>query len=369
MRRIRVLIVDDAVVVRRLLSDIIAGDPELEVVGTAASGTIALQKLPQVTPDVVTLDVEMPGLTGIETVREIRKQYPMLPVIMFSTLTERGAGATIDALAAGATDYVTKPANVGSVAAGMQAVREAIIPKIKSLCGRACGIEPAVRAALPTRVPAPACPAKPSVAAPVEVVAIGTSTGGPNALGEVLPGLPADLPVPIVVVQHMPPVFTKLLAERLAARCAFPVTEAKHGDVLEPGRAWIAPGDHHMVVKRSGTSVVIELNQDPPENSCRPAVDPLFRSVARVYAERTLAAVLTGMGYDGRRGAEAVRDAGGRVLVQDQATSVVWGMPGAVAEAGLADATLPLDQIAAELTRRIRAHRHSATGAVRARLA
>jgi len=368
MRRIRVLIVDDAVVVRRLLSDILSGDAELEVVGTAASGTIALQKLPQLTPDVVTLDVEMPGLTGIETVREIRKQYPTLPVIMFSTLTERGAGATIDALSAGATDYVTKPANVGSVAAGMQAVREAIIPKIKSLCARTCGIDLGARAPSPVRLTVPARALQQAVA-PVDVLAIGTSTGGPNALGVLLPSMPADLPVPILIVQHMPPVFTKLLAERLASRCPFPISEARHGDVLVPGRVWIAPGDHHMVVKRSGTSVRIELNQEPPENSCRPAVDPLFRSVAQVYAERTLAVVLTGMGYDGRRGAEAVRDAGGRVLVQDQATSVVWGMPGAVAEAGIAEALLPLEQIAPELTRRLRAQRRTAAVTPQARLA
>ena len=355
MRRIRVLVVDDAVVVRKILSDILAADPDIEVVGTAASGTIALQKLPQLTPDVVTLDVEMPGLTGIETVREIRKRYPMLPVIMFSTLTERGAAATIDALAAGATDYVTKPANVGSVAAGMQAVRESIIPRIKSLCGRACGIEPSGVTSRPERPAAPRLP-RPATSR-IDVLAIGTSTGGPNALNAVLPHLPADLPVPVVIVQHMPAVFTKLLADRLSARCPFPVVEATHGELISPGRVWIAPGDHHMLVKQSGTSVRIELNQDPPENSCRPAVDPLFRSVARVYGDRTLAVVLTGMGYDGRRGAEAVHEAGGRILAQDQATSVVWGMPGAVADAGIADALVPLDQMAPEIGRHIRAQR------------
>lgn len=346
MTRIRVLVVDDAVVVRRLLTDVLAADPALEVVGTAASGTIALQKLRQLTPDVVTLDVEMPGLSGIETVREIRKEYPALPVIMFSKVSESANAATIDALAAGASDYVTRPVNVGSMEMAMQAVRDGIIPKIKSLCGRNRVPE---KRALPGRPLALRRP-QPS---PIEILAIGSSTGGPNALGTILPNLPADLPVPVVIVQHMPPVFTRLLAERLAARCAFPVVEATHGTLLERGHAWIAPGDHHLHVRRRGRDVRLELDQAPPENSCRPAVDPLFRSVAEVFGAGVLGVVLTGMGHDGCRGAEAIRERGGRVIVQDEATSVVWGMPGAVAEAGLADAVLPVEQIAADLVRRL----------------
>ncbi|HZR79905.1 MAG TPA: chemotaxis response regulator protein-glutamate methylesterase [Candidatus Binatia bacterium] len=358
--RIRILIVDDAVVVRRMVGDVLGSDPELEVVGTAPSGSIALQKIPQLNPDLVTLDVEMPGMTGIETLVELRKRYPLLPVIMFSTLTERGAATTLDALAAGASDYVTKPANVGSVSAAMQAVRDSLIPKIKTLCWRKS--MPACRPAPVRTVP----PGETRRSRRIDVLAIGTSTGGPNALTTVLPALPADFPVPIVIVQHMPPVFTRILAERLSARCAFEVREAAGGEELTAGHAWVAPGNHHMVVARDGNRVRLRLNQDTPENSCRPAVDPLFRSVAEVYGENALALVLTGMGHDGRRGAEAIRAAGGSVLVQDEATSVVWGMPGAVQEAGFADGVLALPAIAAEVVRRTKLHRAAPMPAARA---
>ena len=301
MRKIRVLIVDDAVVIRRLLTDIIASDPLLEVAGAAATGSIGLAKIPQVNPDVITLDVEMPGMSGIETLVEIRKQYPLLPVIMFSTLTARGAGATLDALALGASDYVTKPANVGSMTAGIQAVRESLIPKIKILCSRITGNAAATRpSAFTPRLSSATATAR------VDVLAIGVSTGGPNALAALLPQLPKDFPVPIVIVQHMPPVFTKLLATRLNSKAALHVAEAHDGARLVPGTAWIAPGDRHMEVRRAGVDVVLSTNGDPPENSCRPAVDPLFRSVATVYGKRVLALVLTGMGQDGLRGSEHV---------------------------------------------------------------
>ncbi len=349
MRKIRVLIVDDAVVIRRLLTDIITSDPQLEVAGAAATGSIGLAKIPQVNPDAITLDVEMPGMSGLETLVEIRKQYPVLPVIMFSTLTERGAGATLDALALGASDYVTKPANVGSMTAGIQAVRDSLIPKIKALCGRVLGPSPIARP------PMAATLGPPAVAGRVDVLAIGVSTGGPNALAALLPQLPKNFPVPIVIVQHMPPVFTKLLAQRLDSKAALHVDEGHDGACLAPGTAWIAPGDYHMEVKRAGVHVVVTTNQHPPENSCRPAVDPLFRSVAAVYGKRTLALVLTGMGQDGFLGSQTIHDAGGVILAQDEASSVVWGMPGAVA--GLAERILPLDQLPLEILRRVRVGR------------
>lgn len=346
MRPIRVLVVDDAVVIRRLLSDTLAGDPGIEVVGAAASGRIALQKIPQVTPDVVTLDVEMPEMSGLETLAAIRASYPKLPVIMFSTLTARGAGATLEALALGAADYVTKPANVGSVQAAMQAVREQLIPKIKTFCGAVAGHErPA------PRPPAPA--PRPLGGRPVELLAIGVSTGGPNALSALLPSLPGAFPVPIVVVQHMPPVFTRLLAERLQARCALRVREAQQGEALRAGEVLVAPGDWHLTVARTGDVLRARLHQEQPENSCRPAVDVLFRGAAAAAGPGVLGLVLTGMGHDGLRGARDIRDAGGQIVVQDQATSVVWGMPGAVAEAGLADRILPLEEIATDLMRRV----------------
>ena len=352
MPKLRVLIVDDSVVIRRLVSDIIIGDPELEVAGVAPNGRIALDRIPQVNPDIITLDVEMPEMDGLETLKELRKTYPRLPVIMFSTVTQRGATATIDALSLGASDYVTKPANVGKVEEGIARVRDDLIPKIKALCGRAVKIvakpinSPVTRPVLVPRAPVRA------PAARVEIVAIGTSTGGPNALADLLPELPETFPVPVVIVQHMPPVFTKLLADRLAAKSSLAIVEACANEELRPGKIWIAPGNYHMGVEKSANGARIKLNQEPPENSCRPAVDALFRSVVQVYGAATLGVILTGMGQDGLRGCEYIREGGGQILIQDEASSVVWGMPGFVARAGLADRELPLQQIAPEIVRR-----------------
>lgn len=355
MPKLRVLIVDDAVVVRRILTETLSADPDLEVV-TAANGRIALSKLDQVNPDIVTLDMEMPELDGLSTLKEIRKVRPKLPVIMFSTLTERGASVTLDALAAGANDYLTKPANVGSVALALARVKDELIPKIKALCK-----QDKVEAAPPAESkPRIVVPPLARLGAGVDVVAIGVSTGGPNALSELLPRLPKNLAVPIVIVQHMPPIFTKLLADRLASQCQIGVVEGAAGMKLASGKAIIAPGGMHMIVKRVGDAAVVELNTEPPENSCRPAVDPLFRSVANVYGARTLGIILTGMGSDGLRGCEVIRSKGGQVFVQDEATSVVWGMPGFVARANLADAQLPLGRIAPEIVTRALAGRNFA---------
>lgn len=364
MGKTRVLIADDSALIRRMLGDTLAADPALEVAATAANGRFLLAKLDHVNPDVVILDVEMPEMDGLQTLAELRKTHPRLPVIMFSTLTDRGASATLDALALGATDYVTKPSNVGSLDVAQARVREELIPKIKELALRATpSLFPVPRAnggATATGVArtglSSSSPGKLASrnAAPsgIDVVAIGVSTGGPNALAEVLPRLPADLPVPIVIVQHMPPVFTKLLAERLAAKSAVKIGEGAAGVTLRPGEVWIAPGGSHMTVERAGVGVRLALNQDPPENSCRPAVDVLFRSVARVYGARSLVVMMTGMGQDGLRGCEPVREAGGQIIAQDEASSVVWSMPGAVVRAGLADSVLPLGQLAQEITRR-----------------
>jgi two-component system chemotaxis response regulator CheB len=343
MLKTRVLIVDDSVVIRRLLADILAGDPALEVAGAAANGHIALAKLPQVNPDVVLLDIEMPDMNGLETLAALRRNYPKLPVIMFSALTERGAVHTLEALALGATDYITKPANMGSPGAATARVRDELIPRIKAL-HRAAG------ALMPQITPAPTFRTR--AGGQIDAVAIGVSTGGPNALAALLPQLPEDFPVPVVIVQHMPPLFTKFLADRLNGQCALTVREGVPGAKVEPGTVWIAPGDWHMIVERAGTSVVLRTHRGQQENSCRPAVDVLFRSVASVYGAHTLAIVLTGMGQDGLRGAEEIRERGGHVLAQDEASSVVWGMPGFVTNAGLADRVLPLDQIALEIIRR-----------------
>ncbi len=348
MRRIRILIVDDSTVIRRLLSDALASDTELEVAGTAPNGKIALAKIPQVNPDLVTLDMEMPEMDGISTLVELRKIYPKLPVVMFSTLTQRGAESTLDALSKGANDYVTKPANVGSVTAALQNVRNELIPKIKALCP---WNKPVVVAAPPTvrRINSTNQLSRSAVPTRINIVTIGVSTGGPNALLKVLSTIPETFPVPIVLVQHMPPIFTKHLADRLNQTCKLRVQEAIAGDVIQAGGVWIAPGDYHLVLERFLSTVRLQVQQGPPENSCRPAVDVLFRSVAEIYGASTLAVVMTGMGQDGLRGCEAVRDVGGTVLIQDEATSVVWGMPAAVSRAGLANHVMPLDGIADKL--------------------
>lgn len=346
MTKIRILVVDDSVVIRRLLSETLAEDAELEVVGAASDGKLGLAKIAQLHPDIVTLDVEMPVMDGLETLREVRKLYPKLPVVMFSTLTEHGAAATLDALALGASDYTTKPGNLGGAAA-IHAVRADLIPKVKALCGSR------KKAKLTLPPPMPPVAVRRSAHRRIEIVAIGCSTGGPNALAEVLPGIPRDFPVPIVLVQHMPPIFTRLLADRLAARSQIGIHEGCAGDVLSPGHAWIAPGNFHMQIKRIGTTRRLELNQNPPENSCRPAVDVLFRSVAEVYAAGALAVVMTGMGSDGVIGAKMIRQCGGEVLVQDEASSVVWGMPGLVYSSGQADGVYPLEQLGSEVTRRV----------------
>jgi two-component system chemotaxis response regulator CheB len=345
-----------------VLSEALKADPAIDVVGYAADGRIGLSKITQVQPDIITLDIEMPGMSGFETLKEIRRLYPKLPVVMFSTLTERGAAATLDALALGASDYVTKPSNTGSLDVTLKRIREELIPKVKALCSRSSGL--AVSETKPiVRPPAPRPPTLPRLhSSRVEVLAIGTSTGGPNALSELLPALPRDFPVPIVVVQHMPPLFTRLLAERLDRESEIQIREGVAGGVLDPGQAWIAPGDHHMVVERHDRTVKLGLNQEPPENSCRPAVDVMFRSVSKVYGPATLAVVMTGMGSDGVRGSADVRECGGTVIVQDEASSVVWGMPGQVAASGLADGIVPLAELASEIERRVRSSGASSSG-------
>ena len=362
MTAIRVLVVDDSVVVRRLLVEALTVDPDIEVAGTAPDGQVALTKIPLVRPDLITLDVEMPVMSGLETLREIRKLYPKLPVIMFSTLTERGATTTLDALTLGASDYVTKPSNTGGVEQTRARIQADLIPKVKALC-RAPHEEnlasaPAVVSAPP--IAARRGPSKTTGAMQrIDLVAIGCSTGGPNALAALLPSLSGGFPVPIVIVQHMPPLFTRLLAERLDRQCSVRIREGKEGEPLQTGGAWIAPGDFHMQVVREAQAARLAMNQEPPQNSCRPSVDVLFESVAKEYGPNVLGVVLTGMGSDGVRGAQCIRTAGGQVIVQNEATSVVWGMPGQVAAAGQADGIFPLQEMAAEIEKRANWNRFS----------
>jgi two-component system, chemotaxis family, protein-glutamate methylesterase/glutaminase len=346
MRKIRTLIVDDAVVVRQLVSRALGEDPQVEVVGTAPNGRIALSKVEQLSPDVVTLDLDMPDMDGLETLAALKKSHPDVEVIIFSALTERGAAAALEALARGAADVVTKPANMGKPSEAVFRVREELLPRVRAL--GAHRVHPPTLSLPPPLAPRPA-----ALPAQIDVVAIGCSTGGPNALAELLAALPATFPVPIAIVQHMPPIFTRLLAERLTKGSALKVREAAEGDVLRPGEALLAPGNFHLALFRDGPVVRAQLHQGPLENSCRPSVDVLFRAVASVYGARALGVVLTGMGQDGLRGAEDIRAVGGRLLVQDEETSVVWGMPGVVANAGLADRVLPIGQLAQEICRRV----------------
>ena len=346
---IRILVVDDSVVIRKLLTDSLALDPALEVVGIASNGRVALAKIPLVSPDLVTLDIEMPEMNGLEALVELRKLYPRLPVIMFSTLTEHGAAATLEALTLGAADYATKPSNTGSMELAAEAVRNELIPKIKALCG-------APHAAVPPLLPPlPPTKARWPGSQRIDIVAIGASTGGPNALLEVVPRIPRDFPVPVLIVQHMPPLFTRYLAHRLAALSAVPVGEGAAGVTLAPGQVWIAPGDFHMTV--TGGIPQLKLNQDPPENSCRPSADVLFRSVAASYKANVLGVVMTGMGADGTIGARNIRAAGGEVIIQDRASSVVWGMPGSVHASGLANGVYPLESLAQQIIQRVLARR------------
>ena len=342
--KVRVLIVDDSLVIRHLLREALSADPAIEVVGAEANGVAALERIPQLKPDLVTLDIEMPQMDGLETLRRIRKNFPKLRTVMFSTLTTRGASATFEALSLGADDYVAKVSNVGKLDQSLANLRSELIPKIRqffSIPGK-----PAV-----SSQPPPVSPARPVLKKKARVLVIGVSTGGPNALVQLIPALPATFPLPVLVVQHMPPTFTRLLAERLDSLSALTVREADDHMEAKPGNVILARGDYHLTVRKAGSTAFVHVDQGPPENSCRPAADVLFRSAVKAYEGAVLSVVLTGMGVDGRRGTEEVKAAGGFSIAQDQATSVVWGMPGAVVEAGLADEVLPLADVAPELVR------------------
>jgi two-component system chemotaxis response regulator CheB len=343
----RILIVDDAVVMRRLLTEALRQEPDMEIVGTASNGRIALQRLTQYNPDLVTLDVEMPELNGLETLREIRRTHPHLPVIMVSATTRQGAASTLEALANGASDYITKPSEVRDLHGSLAKLRADLVPRIRGLI-------------TPSPAPAP-LPPPPRSSAPVparprsrgvgfDLVCLSTSTGGPNALADIFARFTRPLPVPVAIVQHMPPMFTAMLAERLdGGPGPMHCIEATTGAALQPGTAVLAPGGRHLAIERGiNQGFVVRLTDTPPENSCRPAADVMLRTAAQAGA-RVLSVVMTGMGSDGAHGCQFVHEAGGTLLVQDQPSSVVWGMPGAVAGTGLPHEVLPLDQIAARI--------------------
>jgi two-component system chemotaxis response regulator CheB len=357
---IRVMVVDDSLVIRGLIARMLETDPAIKVVTTVANGDLAVKEVKRQPIDVVVLDIEMPVMDGLTALPLILAASPRTKVIMASTLTQRNASISIEALSKGASDYIPKPTSSREVNTSDDFKRD-IILKVKTL-GR-LGAAPPRGDAASTPATATAVPGKPAAVAkaPIalrrasalkpEILAIGSSTGGPPALLRVFEMLGGKIPVPVVIAQHMPPMFTAILAEHLGRFVGGRAKEGADGEPLAAGTAYIAPGGRHMVVGANGTAKVIRLNDDPPENFCRPAVDPLFRSVAALYGARALAVVLTGMGADGLRGGQSLVDAGGTVIAQDEATSVVWGMPGAVATAGICSAVLPLDGIAPAVQR------------------
>jgi two-component system, chemotaxis family, protein-glutamate methylesterase/glutaminase len=356
---IRVLIVDDSAVIRGALGRIVDGEPDLRVVTTAPNGKVALDALRHAPIDVVLLDIEMPEMNGLTVLPLILAQYPATRVIMASSLTQSGAEVTMQALALGAADYIAKPsARAGS--ATLAAISTEIASKVRAI-GRAARGH---RSAGPIRAVSVAPLSAAAVCAPVRtellssraggtprVIAIASSTGGPNALSDVLTALPRDFAVPILITQHMPAVFTALLAQRLERDTGRTCVEATDGTMIVPGTTYVAPGGFHMIVQTDEGQPYIRLTETEPENFCRPAADPMLRSIAAIYGASTLAVVLTGMGEDGLRGCREVQQRGGRLLVQDEATSVVWGMPGAVANAGLGAAVVPLPAIGTAILR------------------
>ncbi len=351
-RALRVLAADDSAVMRgvmRTLFQLHAGNaestlPRMELCGLVKDGVEALEAVRLLSPDVLLLDFEMPRLGGLGVLKQLRSLSPGLPVIMCSAYTERGARSTLDALAAGAKDYVMKPGQQRDFASALDTLMEQLLPKIAALAGVAPGIgaERLGRAGVGLETAYRQPPSNTSIAR-IEVVTIAVSTGGPSALETLLPKLPSTFEVPVLIVQHMPKLFTGALAERLDRLCCLPVQEARDGAVIQPGSIWLAPGDAHMEMAQGAAGTrVVRLHQGPMLNSCRPSADYLFRSAAQMLGAGTLALVMTGMGSDGFEGAQSVHDVGGTVIAQDEATSAVWGMPGRVARGGLAAATLPL---------------------------
>lgn len=345
----RVMVVDDSSVVRAIVTRSLESDPSIKVVSSVANGLLALKLLPSLSVDVIVLDVEMPEMDGIEALPRLLAVSPGIKVIMVSSLTRRNADISLRALSLGAADYVPKPTTGLSSADDF---RVELVTKVKAHGARArrsSGGGARAAAVQPARIagtaPAASIALRNSVIEKPAVIAIGSSTGGPQALSEVLKSIGPGVTQPIVITQHMPPTFTAILAEHMTRYAGRPAAEAVDGEVLKPGRIYVAPGGLHMLAEAAGTGTVLRLSDAPPENSCRPAVDPMMRSLSAIYGKKLLAVILTGMGYDGMKGCKVVAAAGGTVLAQDQASSVVWGMPGAVAQAGICNAVLPLSEI------------------------
>lgn len=380
------MVVDDSAVIRGLITRMLEGDDDINVVASVGNGQLAVNQLERSKGhiDVIILDIEMPVMDGLTALPLLLKTDPNIKVIMASTLTKRNAEISLRALSAGATEYVPKPSTARELS-GENDFRRELLDKVKSL-----GVVHRAQTGQPVSAPRPAAPApaaapsarpaaKPAAAPGAkpasadslqrwetrdpnnielrkagttkpDILAIGSSTGGPQALFEFLKGLPQNINLPVVITQHMPATFTSILAEHITRMTGWPCAEATDGALVEAGKILLAPGDYHMTVVQKGPQRVISLNQEPPENFCRPAVDPMLRSVVKVYGAHVFTVILTGMGNDGEKGAHHVVNAGGTVISQDEKTSVVWGMPGAVAGAGLCSAVLPITELAGYVT-------------------
>ena len=345
------LLADDSVSVRQLLVEALSHQNGIEVVGAVENGKELLDIVDSLNPDVVVLDVEMPVMDGLDTLRHLRERHSQLPVLMYSSLTTRGGKATLEALALGANDFVPKPTSAKDVFEAVSYIEKEVVPKVRYWSSQNRRDEASQSKPVNSKnnVSLPSVPQK-----PIEIVAIGSSTGGPNALADLLSRLPADFDLPILVAQHMPKLFTKPLAERLDKLSPLKVSEASDNTVIRPGEVLIAPGDLHLTVEGDRLTKHAKLSDSAPENSCRPSVDVLFRSVAKCYGKAALAVVLTGMGKDGLAGSQVLQDGGAYVIAQDEQSSVVWGMPRAVQEANLANQIVALDDMADEIIQVVR---------------
>ncbi|MFZ1983337.1 MAG: chemotaxis response regulator protein-glutamate methylesterase [Desulfatitalea sp.] len=366
--KIRVLVVDDTVLYRKIVSDVLMELPDVEVVGTAYNGKSALMRVKSLQPDLLTLDIEMPEMNGLEVLQHLQQQAPRVGAIMLSTLTQEGGAMTMRALELGAFDFIPKPQS-GTMAENKQAVKMALAPMIKAFArsrqirerlGSLPKSAPVVRPILRTKTAT--SPVSANRLGTAAIIAIGISTGGPNALAQMLPKLPGDIGVPIVIVQHMPPLFTQSLANSLNSKCAIEVREAKQGDPLEPNVAYIAPGGKQMkiVAGADGKARVIKITNDPPVNNCKPSVDYLFHSVADHYVGRATGVIMTGMGSDGTAGLRQMKNNGAVIIAQDEESCVVFGMPKEPIESGLADVVAPLELIAGEIVKTVSSRDRSA---------
>jgi len=369
-KKIRILVVDDTIVYRKAISDVLNELPGVEVVGVAHNGKIAMSKIATLKPDLLTLDIEMPVMNGIEVLAELKEKYPEVGAIMLSTLTNDGSLMTMKALELGAFDFILKPQS-SSQEEGKKIIKQAIAPMIRAFSrskntsvgfdkrsGRLEG-----KGFQKKRFPSSITQTNRTAGSGVGrqkshsvIVAIGISTGGPNALAQMLPQLPGDLGVPIIIVQHMPPIFTQYLASSLNAKCALTVKEAQEGEPIKKNTVYIAPGGKQMKLRAeaNGINRLIRITNDPPENSCRPSADYLFRSVADFYIGRTTAVIMTGMGSDGTKGLGTLKSKGAFIIAQDEESCVVFGMPKNPIETGLADIVVPLDKIAGEITKSVK---------------